>query len=1515
MTLHITQIEGGSALSSFRIQQLLPSLQAVHDKINGVAARFVHLVTSDTEPAPALKDQLAALLTYGDPYTGPTEGALIVVTPRFGTVSPWASKATDIAHNCGLSVRRVERCVEYRVTLKSGLLSKPSLSAAQLAQIGDLLHDRMTESVMFERRSALGLFTELQPAPLAHVDVLGGGKAALETANTQFGLALAADEIDYLVQAFTQLQRNPTDVELMMFAQANSEHCRHKIFNAQFTIDGVAQDQSMFGMIRHTHQTNPQHMLVAYSDNASVMEGVVVERFVAKTGASPRAVSVSSYEKESATNHILMKVETHNHPTAISPFPGAATGAGGEIRDEGATGRGSKPKAGLTGFTVSKINWNAEADISAIAATAANPVIAAIAAIAANPVIARPKAVAIHDSGLPRFARNDEAVAIHGNDDAVAIHDAASYGKPGHIASPLQIMIEGPLGGAAFNNEFGRPNLLGYFREYEQSLSYTVADEAGLPTAMQEQRGYHKPIMIAGGLGVIDATQTHKIEFPAGSLLIQLGGPGMRIGMGGSAASSMATGANAAELDFDSVQRGNPEIERRAQEVINHCWVLGNEGGPGGKGNPILAIHDVGAGGLSNAFPELTNDAGRGARFDLRAIQLEESGMAPKEIWCNESQERYVLAIAPESLELFKALCERERCPFAVIGVATEERQLVLADTAHTSATPLTPTLSPAGRGSELPDASALLGLDGLLPLPLGEGRGEGGIEGADDDGSPVNMPMNVLLGKPPKMHRDVKTIKRTFAPVNLTGVNLQKACIDVLSSPTVASKRFLITIGDRSVGGFSHRDQMVGPWQVPVADCAVTLADYQGFAGEAMSMGERTPLATVNAPASGRMAVGEAITNLLAAPFELSRVKLSANWMAACGEPGEDAALYATVKAVGLELCPALGISIPVGKDSLSMRTQWKDEAGAKKVTSPVSLIVTAFATLADVRGTLTPQLNATDDTTLVLIDLGRGQNRMGGSMLAQTLGQMGDEVPDLDHPQDLVNMVSAVNALRADGKILAYHDRSDGGLFAAAVEMAFAGHVGVALNVDLLVTEGDGITDSRADVGDSKNWAGQVGPRREELTLKALFNEELGAVLQVKTAQRSEVMQTLRDFGLSKYSHIVGKTRPADSTIQAGVGEVQVWRDAKAVFSAKLQDLHQVWDATSWKICQQRDNPACADAEHAAAGAPSDPGLHTHLVTPSQANPVIASEARQSMASGLPRFARNDESLGSSNDESLGSIAQVRHDESIVSIAPASPALMLSRPKVAVLREQGVNSHVEMAYAFTEAGFEAFDVHMTDLQSGRANLADFKGVVACGGFSYGDTLGAGIGWARSITFNPVLADQFKAFFARGDTFGLGVCNGCQMFAELADIIPGAQDWPRFTTNQSERFEARLSMVEVLESPSLFFKGMAGNRLPIAVAHGEGFANFKYRGNADKAIAAMRFTDNFGAATEAYPFNPNGSPGGLTAVTTLDGRFTAMMPHPERVFRNIQMSWTNGDPAAFSAWMQLWVNARKWVA
>ena len=1338
MTLHISSFSGGNALPAFRAARLLAALQGVNPDITHISAQYVHLVASHTAPDAALHARLAALLEYGDPAPAALDGAaLCVVAPRLGTVSPWASKASDIARNCGFAVARIERVVAYRIGLRSSLFSKPTLGPAQWAAAAALLHDRMTESALASVDAAHALFTPLQAAPMEHVEVLGGGRAALEQANSRFGLALADDEMDYLVNAFTGLQRNPTDVELMMFAQANSEHCRHKIFNASFRIDGQDQPHSLFGMIRHTHQTNPQHMLVAYSDNASVMEGAQIERFAAVAAAPGGTVVSPRYTAQPATQHILMKVETHNHPTAISPFPGASTGAGGEIRDEGATGRGSKPKAALTGFSVSRL-W-------------------------------------------PQAGR--------------------AFGKPAHIASALDVMVDGPLGGAAFNNEFGRPNLLGYFREYEQAA---VSD---IDTV---QRGYHKPIMIAGGLGVIDAGQTHKIEFPAGSLLVQLGGPGMRIGMGGSAASSMATGTNAADLDFDSVQRGNPEIQRRAQEVINQCWLQG-------ENNPILAIHDVGAGGLSNAFPELTNDAGRGARFDLRAVPLEETGMAPKEIWCNESQERYVLAIGPDALPGFEALCARERCPFAVVGVATEQRDLLLAD--------------------------------------------------AQGD-APVQMPMNVLLGKPPKMQRDVRSLQRHFPPLQLGALTLQDAVLQVLAHPTVASKRFLITIGDRTVGGLTHRDQMVGPWQVPVADCAVTLADYQGFAGEAMAMGERTPLATLNAPASGRMAVAEAITNLLAAPMDLSRVKLSANWMAACGEPGEDAALYATVQAVGMELCPALGISIPVGKDSLSMRTQWSDpdSAAVKKVSAPVSLIVSAFVSLADVRGTLTPQLNREADSVLLLIDLGQGKNRMAASVLAQTLDQVGDAVPDLDDPSQLVALVNAVNALRADGKILAYHDRSDGGLLATVAEMAFAGRVGVALNVDMLVLEGDGLSDSRMDVGDSKNWATQVGARREERTLQALFNEELGVVLQVRSADKAAVMQVLREHGLAQHSHVIGSTRPQSSSMEAGKGMLQIWRDARAIFSASLDDLQQVWDSVSWKICQQRDNPACADAEHAAAGRADDPGLHIHLPEPVQ------------------------------------------------TLLAQPPALLLRRPAVAILREQGVNSHVEMAYAFTQAGFDAFDVHMSDVQSGRAKLADFQGVVACGGFSYGDTLGAGIGWARSITFNPALATQFQAFFARSDTFGLGVCNGCQMFAELADIIPGAQHWPRFTTNQSQRFEARLSLVEVLDSPSIFLRGMAGARLPVAVAHGEGFANFARRGDAAQALAALRFVDHHAAPTEAYPFNPNGSPGGLTGVTTADGRFTALMPHPERVFRNIQMSWTSLDLDAASPWAQIWRNARKWA-
>jgi len=1332
---HLLHFEGGLALSAFRAQALLPRLQAVSPRIVDVSARFVHWVWSDAPLDGASVDKLAALLNYGDAAPAQGDGPLIVVMPRLGTVSPWASKATDIAHNCGLDasvVHRVERVTEFRLTLKSGLFdsltgSKP-LGAEELQACALLLHDRMTESAAFEREAARHLFDEQAAEPLAHVDVLGAGRSALVAANKDFGLALSDDEIDYLVKAFTDLKRNPSDVELMMFAQANSEHCRHKIFNADFTIDGERQPMSMFGMIRNTEKVSPQSTVVAYSDNASVMQGGQIERW------TPQGyTNAPQYAAREELVHVLMKVETHNHPTAISPFPGAATGAGGEIRDEGATGRGSKPKAGLTGFSVSNLN-------------------------------------------LPGTHEPWESKPI---------------GKPAHIASPLQIMTEGPLGGAAFNNEFGRPNLAGYFRVFEQ-------DVAGV------KRGYHKPIMIAGGLGTISDSQTHKLPFGAGTLLIQLGGPGMRIGMGGGAASSMAAGTNTASLDFDSVQRGNPEIQRRAQEVISHCFGLG-------ENNPIVAIHDVGAGGISNAFPELVDGAGKGATFDIRKVPLEETGLAPKEIWCNESQERYVMAVTPEALPLFDEMCRRERAPYAVVGIATDDRELILED----------------GPGGE----------------------------------RPIDMPMDVLLGKPPKVHRDVTRVVRTEAPLDLTGVQLGEVAYSVLRHPTVASKRFLITIGDRSVGGMSHRDQMVGPWQVPVADCAVTLADYAGFRGEAMSMGERTPLAALDAPASGRMAVAEAITNLLAAPFELARVKLSANWMAACGEPGEDAALYETVKAVGMELCPALGIGIPVGKDSLSMRTKWSDDGQSKQVVAPVSLIVTAFVTLDDVRGTLTPQLKTDSadglDTSLILIDLGQGRNRMGGSMLAQVIGQFGNEVPDVDDPAQLKALVAVVNQLRAEGKLLAYHDRSDGGLWAAACEMAFAGHVGVSLNVDMLVTEGDGISDSRADTGDTKNWTTQVGERRNELTLKALFNEELGALIQVPTSLRNEVMQTLREHGLSKHSHVIGKTNDRSA--------VEVWRDAKNVFSAPLQQLHQAWDDVSWRIAAQRDNPACADSEHAGVGAPDDAGLHLAL--------------------------------------SFDPLENV-----------AAPYIGKARPKVAILREQGVNSHVEMSYAMAQAGFDTFDVHMSDLQAGRARLDQFQGVVACGGFSYGDTLGAGEGWARSIMFNPRLAEQFAGFFGRSDTFALGVCNGCQMMAALAPIIPGAQHWPKFTRNKSEQFEARFSLVEVLDSPSIFFQGMAGSRLPIAVAHGEGFADFSQRGDATQVQRAMRFVDHSGAPTEVYPLNPNGSADGLTSVTTADGRFTVLMPHPERVFRNVQMSWTAGDVNARSPWLRMFGNARRWV-
>ncbi|KAB8038145.1 phosphoribosylformylglycinamidine synthase [Janthinobacterium aquaticum] len=1345
-------LPGSNALSVFRSHRLLSQLQAVVPAIASVQARYVHFIDASTALSSDDQARLDALLTYGEPAEPDnTDGVAeeFFVIPRLGTISPWASKATDIAHNCGMAhIKRVERGVAFRINLKTGILGSAigaakKLTDEQVQAVADLLHDRMTESVLRSAEQAQDLFRTLEARPLESIDLLGQGKGALETANVELGLAMSQDEIDYLDNAFTKAGRNPTDVELMMFAQANSEHCRHKIFNADWTIDGVAQPKSLFGMIKNTHELQPKGTVVAYSDNSSIMEGATVARFY------PRGDS-HEYAASTELTHTLMKVETHNHPTAISPFPGASTGAGGEIRDEGATGRGAKPKAGLTGFTVSNLS-------------------------------------------LPGAVRSWEtAASVTAPVDGRA--DAPQYGKPERIASPLQIMIDGPLGGAAFSNEFGRPVLGGYFRTYEQNVGAALGSTDAV-------FGYHKPIMIAGGIGNISAQHTHKNDIPVGSLLVQLGGPGMRIGMGGSAASSMTTGSNTADLDFDSVQRGNPEMERRAQEVINACWQMGPD-------NPIISIHDVGAGGLSNAFPEITNDAKRGAIFDLRKVPLEESGMAPKEIWSNESQERYVLAIAPESLPLFKAMCERERCLFAAVGVATEERQLKLID----------PEL-----GNE-----------------------------------PVDMPMDVLLGKPPKMQRDVVHVANDFPAIDLTGMDLVDVAQKVLLLPTVADKSFLITIGDRSVGGMTVRDQMVGPWQVPVADCAVTAMSFEGYLGEAMAMGERTPLAVIDAAASGRMAVGEAVTNIAAAAIgDISDIKLSANWMAACGQPGQDAALYDTVKAVGMELCPALGISIPVGKDSLSMRTTWKDEdtGAAKSVTSPVSLIVSSFAPVTDVRRSLTPQLK-TDlgDTALILIDLGRGKNRLGASALAQVMGQLGNATPDVDSAEDLKGFFAAIQQLNSDGKLLAYHDRSDGGLYATLTEMAFAGHTGMSVNLDMLTMEGE----HASDWGDAKNWTGQVAERRNELTLRALFAEELGAVIQVRAEEKSLVMDVLRSFNLGACSHIIGKLNDRDV--------VEFTRDAKLIYTQARADLHRLWSETSWRIARLRDNPACADAEYDRLLDLQDPGM-TPIVTFDQTENVAA----PFIATGV-------------------------------------------RPRVAILREQGVNSHIETAYVMHQAGFTAVDVHMSDLIAGRVKLDDFQGVIAVGGFSYGDVLGAGEGWAKTILFNASLADQFARFFARTDSFGLGICNGCQMMSNLKSIIPGAHAWPKFTRNKSEKFEGRFAMVEVMDSPSIFFNGMAGTQAGIAIAHGEGYADFSQTGDITQVVKAMRYVDNKGAATEAYPYNPNGSPEGITSVTTPDGRFTVLMPHAERVFRSVQQSYHPEAWGEDSPWMRMFRNARKFV-
>lgn len=1320
----VLPLRGVTALSDFRVEKLLQKAAALGLPEVKLKSEFWYFVGSEKALDAATVEKLQALLAAQSVKETPEarEGLhLFLVTPRLGTISPWASKATNIAENCGLAgIERIERGMAVWL--------EGTLTDEQKQQWAALLHDRMTESVLPDFQTASKLFHHLESETFSTVDVLGGGKEALVKANTEMGLALSADEIDYLVENYQALNRNPSDVELMMFAQANSEHCRHKIFNADFILNGEKQPKSLFGMIRDTHNAHPEGTVVAYKDNSSVIEGAKIERFY------PNAAENQGYRFHEEDTHIIMKVETHNHPTAIAPFAGAATGAGGEIRDEGATGKGSRPKAGLTGFTVSNLN-------------------------------------------IPDLKQPWEQ----------------DYGKPEHISSPLDIMIEGPIGGAAFNNEFGRPNLLGYFRTFEEKFDGQV-------------RGYHKPIMIAGGLGSIQAQQTHKDEIPEGALLIQLGGPGMLIGLGGGAASSMNTGTNDASLDFNSVQRGNPEIERRAQEVIDRCWQLGDK-------NPIISIHDVGAGGLSNAFPELVNDAGRGAVFKLREVPLEEHGLTPLQIWCNESQERYVLSILEKDLDAFRAICERERCPFAVVGTAT----------------------------------------------------GDGHLKVRDDlfSNNPVDLPLNVLLGKPPKTTRTDKTVApyategNPFGkkPFNAGDIDITEAAYRVLHLPTVAAKNFLITIGDRSVGGMTHRDQMVGKYQTPVADCAVTMMGFNTYRGEAMSMGEKPTVALFDAPASGRMCVGEAITNIATVNIgDIGNIKLSANWMAACGNEGEDEKLYRTVEAVS-KACQALDLSIPVGKDSLSMKTVWQDGEEKKSVVSPLSLIISAFAPVEDVRKTVTPELKNVEDSVLLFIDLGFGKARMGGSAFGQVYNNMTGDAPDLDDTGRLKAFYNVIQQLVAEDKLLAYHDRSDGGLFATLAEMAFAARCGISADIDCLMDKflpihyPDFQGDPAEDLSDELY---------NHAAIKILFNEELGAVIQIRQQDRDYVDAAFEAAGLTgAVSRIGSPDFDNESVSFFGYGYF---------LEQNRADLQRAWQETSHAIQRLRDNPACADSEFA----------------------LIGDNGRSAL------------------------FADVKFDVNEDIAAPFVNSG--AKPKIAILREQGVNGQIEMAAAFTRAGFDAYDVHMSDLMAGRVRLADFKMLAACGGFSYGDVLGAGEGWAKSILFHPALRDQFAAFFADPNTLTLGVCNGCQMVSNLAEIIPGTAGWPKFKRNLSEQFEARLSMVHVPKSASLILNEMQGSSLPVVVSHGEGRADFALHGgniSADLGIA-LQYVDGQNQVTQTYPLNPNGSPQGIAGVTNADGRVTIMMPHPERVYRAAQMSWKPEDWTEMSGWYRLFAGARK---
>jgi phosphoribosylformylglycinamidine synthase len=1344
-------LRGSPALSPFRIQRLLSDLTTTGLPVRALGAEFVHVVETDGEPTSQQRLILDQLLTYGPSRIAAAvntdDHLLQVVAPRPGTISPWSSKATDIARLCGLAgIKRIERVIAYTfdLDLPGSRFPFSPLSADELKVLRAKIHDRMTQVVFGDLAACAALFKHEQPRAMTTVPVLDTGRAALVAANLELGLALADDEIDYLLKAFTSLQRDPSDVELMMFAQANSEHCRHKIFNATWEIDGSAKDKSLFQMIKNTYQLHSDGILSAYKDNAAVFTGTRGGRFY----TDPRTNEYAAHDEDI---HILCKVETHNHPTAISPFPGAATGSGGEIRDEGATGRGSKPKVGLVGFSVSNLR-------------------------------------------LPGAIQPWEK----------------DFGKPGRISSALDIMIEGPLGGAAFNNEFGRPAINGYFRTFEQQVPGAQGSEL---------RGYHKPIMLAGGLGNIRAEHVQKGKINPGDKLVVLGGPAMLIGLGGGAASSMASGHGSEGLDFASVQRDNAEMERRCQEVIDRCWSLGPD-------NPISFIHDVGAGGVSNALPELVNDGGRGGKFNLRKLPNDEPGMSPLEIWCNESQERYVLAVPADRIETFRQFCERERAPFAIVGEATEEKKLVVEDPHFKN--------------------------------------------------TPIDMPLEVLLGKPPRMHRKETSLVRPQHPLDLRGITILEAAKRVLSHPAVADKTFLISIGDRTLGGLIARDQMVGPWQVPVADCAVTAATYDVYTGEAMAMGERTPVAVNNTAASARLAVGEALTNLAAAQVgDLGKVNLSANWMAAPAVPGDAADLYAAVQAVGMELCPALGITIPVGKDSMSMSTVWYEGEKQKRLTAPISLIVSAFAAVTDIRRTLTPQLKydpvsqkvtertetstasvsavtscdnsgAIGDTVLLLIDLGRAKNRLGGSILAQVVSQMGEATPDVDSATDLKNFWNAIQQLGRAGKILAYHDRSDGGLFATVTEMAFAGHTGVDLDIPHLHDP-----------------------------FAALFNEELGAVIQIREDDFDDVYLALREHGLKACVSRIG-------TLNTHFA-LRVKQSGKELFNESLVTLRGWWSDVTHRIAALRDNPQAADQEHALRLNKDDPGIR----------PVITFDLGE-MATKNAKSERGS------------------------SFAPSAPFVAKTKPSVAVLREQGVNGEVEMAAAFTRAGFRAVDVHMTDILSGRVSLKDFRGLTACGGFSYGDVLGAGEGWAKSALFNERARAEFAAFFAREDTFGLGVCNGCQMMSNLKSIIPGAEHWPRFVQNLSERYEGRFVSVKVEKSSSILFKDMEGSVIPIAVAHGEGYAEFKDRAAAEgfsrSGLVAARFVDHHHQPTEHYPLNPNSSPFGMTALTTTTGRVTIMMPHPERVFRSACMSWSPKDWPEDSPWMKLFYNARAWV-